>query len=411
MGRNIVPRADGDSSLGTASKEYAAIYAKELGGTLADKIAPLDNPVFRGVPTAPTAEPGTNTTQLATTAYTYEALERHNDSISAHPAMRAEITEEINEAVSRAAFDPMGDLNQTYATKTALATTKTELEEKITTTTNTAVTNHNNSLAAHQNVIKRHNEDENAHADIRALIAAGGGGGGGGTATYFYTDGIYTVPAGVNRIYVSGAAGGAGGGYCGGGGGGASVMRKAIGVTPGEKINITIGLGGIGCVGAYHSADDPPADKYNGANGGDTVFGTKFTLNGGKAYRYKNSTATIGFVQGSGLAGGAGATNGTVTNATYFIVNDFYTYGGGKGGDTLFGKGGAAAVYGIDYDASTNLSHPTVTNQPQNGIGYGSGGGGAATWFCTGVLEGTSAGVRVSNGGYGANGIIIIETA
>lgn len=395
MGRNIVPRADGDSSLGTASKEYAAIYAKELGGTLADKIAPLDSPVFRGVPSAPTAEPGTNTTQLATTAYTYEALERHNDSISAHPAMRAEITEEINEAVSRAAFDPMGDLSQTYATKTALATTKTELEEKITTTTNSAVTNHNNSLAAHQNVIKRHNEDENAHADIRALIAAGGGGGGSNNKiTRFLTSGAYTVPDGITKLYVSGCAGGAGGGIGSGGGGGQSVMRKEVSVTPGENIIVVIGTGGAGywnmpttSTGAYSDYSNIPCRA-----GGNTTFGTYFTLTGGKAAAKPSSADPIKGCPVS-KAGGPGATNGGHFHQIYENI-----FEGGRGGDSLFGRGGSGGVPVLN--SATSLQEAT---QATSGIGYGSGGGGCGWYVGSGIMGYTDA-------GDGANGIIIIET-
>lgn len=39
------------------------------------KYAPLDAPAFTGIPTAPTAAPGTNTTQLATTAFAKVAAE------------------------------------------------------------------------------------------------------------------------------------------------------------------------------------------------------------------------------------------------------------------------------------------------------------------------------------------------
>ena len=57
--------------------------AKKLGGELPayyataanlDLKAPIANPTFTGVPTGPTAAPGTNTTQLATTAFVATAL-------------------------------------------------------------------------------------------------------------------------------------------------------------------------------------------------------------------------------------------------------------------------------------------------------------------------------------------------
>ena len=74
MAGNLVPRTDGGADLGTASKEWDKVYAKELGGTLADIVAPLANPDFTGVPTAPTAASGTSTTQLATTKFVVDEI-------------------------------------------------------------------------------------------------------------------------------------------------------------------------------------------------------------------------------------------------------------------------------------------------------------------------------------------------
>jgi hypothetical protein len=46
-----------------------ASNALSLGGNLANTYAPLASPTFTGTPAAPTASGGTNTTQVATTAY------------------------------------------------------------------------------------------------------------------------------------------------------------------------------------------------------------------------------------------------------------------------------------------------------------------------------------------------------
>ena len=73
MAGNIVPRADGHANLGRADKEFDTIYAKNLGGTLADKVAMKDSPAFIGTPTAPTAAEGTQTTQVATTEFVQTA--------------------------------------------------------------------------------------------------------------------------------------------------------------------------------------------------------------------------------------------------------------------------------------------------------------------------------------------------
>lgn len=61
---------------GTTARAWSAndIAANMLtAGTIA-LLAPLDSPVLTGTPTAPTASAGTNTTQLATTAFTQAAI-------------------------------------------------------------------------------------------------------------------------------------------------------------------------------------------------------------------------------------------------------------------------------------------------------------------------------------------------
>lgn len=64
------PLVDGTAAVGTATK-----YAREDHVHPTDTSrAPVASPTFTGVPAAPTASPGTNTTQLATTAYVTTAL-------------------------------------------------------------------------------------------------------------------------------------------------------------------------------------------------------------------------------------------------------------------------------------------------------------------------------------------------
>jgi hypothetical protein len=55
--------------LGTVATTAAAAYATAAQGTLADDAAPLASPTFTGTPAAPTATVGTDTTQVATTAF------------------------------------------------------------------------------------------------------------------------------------------------------------------------------------------------------------------------------------------------------------------------------------------------------------------------------------------------------
>lgn len=54
--------------------------------------APLESPILTGNPTAPTASPSTNNTQIATTAFTQTAVNNHNTSSIAHDDIRQLIT-------------------------------------------------------------------------------------------------------------------------------------------------------------------------------------------------------------------------------------------------------------------------------------------------------------------------------
>ncbi len=61
--------------------------------TQLDSKAPLANPTLTGTPKAPTASDGTNTTQIATTAFVQTAVSNHNTSTTAHSDIRDLITE------------------------------------------------------------------------------------------------------------------------------------------------------------------------------------------------------------------------------------------------------------------------------------------------------------------------------
>ncbi len=56
--------------------------------TQLDAKSPVESPALTGVPTAPTAAAGTDTAQLATTAFTQRAVSAHNTSDSAHADIR-----------------------------------------------------------------------------------------------------------------------------------------------------------------------------------------------------------------------------------------------------------------------------------------------------------------------------------
>lgn len=210
----------------------------------------------------------------------------------------------------------------------------------------------------------------------------------GGSATYFYTSGTYTVPAGVTTVYVSGCGGGAGGGHFYGGGGGASVIRKAISVTPGASISVTIGSGGA----ANPTSAGTISTFRSGTNGGATKFGSYLTLTGGYAGKVSTSTAKVTTWP---KAGGNG---GTMGKSSYVQGGESGStcWCGGDGGSSLFGVGGSGAFFD---QASMSSSRYIAAN---DGIGYGAGGGGSC------VLQSPN---WASAAGAGSNGILIVEVA
>ncbi len=93
---NEIERAKEAEKVITDNLKAEIIRAKKAESTNAIAInnkANIDNPTFTGIPKAPTASAGTNTTQLATTAFTQNAVANHNTSASSHVDIRDLITE------------------------------------------------------------------------------------------------------------------------------------------------------------------------------------------------------------------------------------------------------------------------------------------------------------------------------
>ena len=194
----------------------------------------------------------------------------------------------------------------------------------------------------------------------------------------------YTVPDGVFRIAVSAAAGGGGGGdYAsrsfpgGGGGGGEAVFNKILPVTPGQLINISIGRGGAA------------GDSFNGSDGkdgGNTVFGSYFTLAGGKGG--KNGSDVSGK---PGEAGGEGGGKGGTTG----VEAECGITGGGGGGVYEYGGGGS-----LGNGGSNLLENDDYFVTPTRG-----GGGGGAF-----LNDYSSGGHFKSIPRSGADGSVIVST-
>lgn len=214
----------------------------------------------------------------------------------------------------------------------------------------------------------------------------------------FTGSGSFTVPSGVNTIYVSACAAGGGGGAGatnsggqsslvgggGGGGGGAgqSVNKQAYSVNPGDVIPITIGAGGIGGSGASAGSGN------NGNPGGNTQIGSLITLTGGGA-----GGAGLSVNANSPGGGGAGGSAGTGYPRGGDGTDGNYAGTGGSGASSPFGGGGG----GSRASQSTGFGGYAAG-------GYGSGGGGSG-----GGYGQASTNVPTAKGGDGSAGFALIE--
>ena len=202
-----------------------------------------------------------------------------------------------------------------------------------------------------------------------------------GTQT-FTSNGTFTVPAGVTKIWVTAAAGGQAGEKSSkssstggdGGAGGDCILKKAFSVAPEQVILITIGKGGTS----------------NLQVGGSTVVGNLITLAGGDNSRISTTGGGRGGNGGlkySDSTNGINAENGQSgllgIGGTVVYTYRKYTSGGGGGGS--IGDGGL----------------PGGTKDNVNGDGHdGKNGGGG----------GGGSGIDYNYvGGRGGNGIVIIE--
>lgn len=229
--------------------------------------------------------------------------------------------------------------------------------------------------------------------------------------TRFVSNGSFTVPTGITKIWISGVAGGGAGGgggsnavtgYFGGAGGGGGAgqgaFKKFQTVTPGEVIPITIGLGGVNDATHGQGGVAGSDNAYNGADGTDTIIGTYLTLlHGGGGFKGSSSSVTsnnglggpggFGGVFGALIDGQQGGYGGVGGNVGGLAINCF----GGDGGSNMFGAGGRG-IRNETVSAADN-------GRPGHGYGSGGSGGGVS------IVNPSNGG----NGGNGANGMVLIE--
>lgn len=192
---------------------------------------------------------------------------------------------------------------------------------------------------------------------------------------YTSSSGNFTVPAGVNFLYVRAAGGGGGGGgasgkdYVGGqngGGGGAGTIEGfvIVPVTPAQVIAYVVGAGGAGGAGGLRTTQGS-----NGSVGSNTTFGS---------YTFYGANFGAGGVSSGGAAGIGGVAFGLL-----------YTTAG-PGGTASAGASGEASFAGAGGVGGTGPG--------------GSGGGGGAGSKSAGGNGGSTSGAPGTAGTSGSGG-------
>lgn len=259
--------------------------------------------------------------------------------------------------------------------------------------------------------------------------------------TRLTTSGTYTVPAGVYELGVFCMGGGMGGGVCQNRGGRDNCVASAssgfirvgvMKVTPGQKIQYTIGIGGVG-------ASTTSGDKKPPTSGGDTTFGS-ITAWGGKYRVLKTDLDKQGigvsipgandYVESCGFCCGFQGTWNAYPmymnkkalcgfNSELYMITDgsqkvaslvlppdwrlnpfdpFLTFGA-AGGHASVSDMGVVSLQEGSAETSLGRSGASKTSDGENATGYGNGGG-------AGVIPYGSSTAR--KGGNGSPGIVIL---
>lgn len=202
-----------------------------------------------------------------------------------------------------------------------------------------------------------------------------------GASTWTKPDGFSTNA----RVLVLAWAGGAGGSTNGGGGGGAFLQAQYRLSDLSSSHTVTVAAGGA-----------------PGKVGGNTSFGSLFTVYGGGA-----STAASGG-NGSGGGGiysvGVAGTNDGGDPSGGTAVGDQSNFGGGAGGNS--GTAGAASVYGGGGGGGGSTSGSAAS--PGGASFYGGGGGGG---FSTVAGSSVTGGASVMGGAGGIGSTIATTTS
>lgn len=346
----------GTNTTQIASTAFVQAVVTALNNALALK-APLASPGLTGAPTAPTAAPTVNNTQIATTAFVKSALAA---LVGSSPAA----LDTLNELAAALGNDPnfATTMTNALAGKQPLNDTLTNLSGK-----------NVSGLLEYLGL-----------SDIPGRLL---------NVQLFTSSGTYVPSTGTKNIVVECQGGGGGGGAAvitgavlalsAGCGGAAGSYAKGRFTNIASSYPVIIGSGGSG---------SSSTGNLGGA-GGTSSFGNLISSSGGYGATSISEGNTPFIANGSGqsLPGGTFVTGGNlISSPGQNLGGEAFRLSagigsGGYGQASIFGGGGNAAK-------SANQSG-------SNGLGYGSGGGGARVAGVTALSYA---------GGDGASGVVIV---
>lgn len=325
--------------------------------------ADINSPTFTGVPAAPTATAGTNTTQLASTAFVKTALDGLG-TMSTQNATAVAITGGTITGITDLAVADGGTGSSTLSANAVLL---------------------GNGTSALQTVAPGNSGNILISNGTTWVATASGSAVSGTSGQAFTSNGTFTIPTGIAalKVTVIGGGGGGGGAYqlsaSGGGGAGGTAIKYLTGLTAGNTLAVTVGAAGAAVAAGTYT---------DGGNGGNSTVAsgtqTITTVTGGGGTGGKGT----GTNQGSISAGGAGgtATNGTInvngTSGTpgsifYFTNSGDFTGCGGTGGGSSLGGGGRCSVV-FSTGTAVDLSSPGSTGGGGSGGAWSASGAGGA---------------------------------
>ena len=214
----------------------------------------------------------------------------------------------------------------------------------------------------------------------------------------------WTAPAGINWVRVQGWGGGGGGqdgmvGTAKGGGGGGGYWESICAVTPGNSYTVAVGKGGV---------------RGGGNNGGNSSFGSCFTVVGGSGangssgcggYRYSASGTPYNWVHSPATSGGQFTWNNCVgavgvSGAGYVAERLDLGGPGGGAGATAAGNIGGQALGGAGGGGGGAYNNATAGS---GGIALGGGGnGGAGGSYSSACVTAGDGSIPGGGGGGGA---------